>query len=160
MTSKSFSATIQDWCAKIPEAQEEIFKKSCKELVRQLNQKITEMIYETPETPNYKRNGFLRASLMASTEAMPRLTRDNPGGQFAENFGDIILVINGAELGDTIYLGYTANYGARVHYGVHGYGMYGHVGAQAPRPWVTLVGQRWKEIVDSVVPKIREEFGL
>lgn len=52
--------------------------------------------------------------------------------------GDILLVINRADLGDTIYLGYTANYAAYVYYGARG---------NAPRPWVTMVAQRWTAIV-------------
>ena len=56
--------------------------------------------------------GFLRASLRAATSAMPVLSLDNPGGSFTPDVGQIELVIAGADLGDTIYLGYTAKYGA------------------------------------------------
>lgn len=46
-------------------------RKAAQEPVEQLDDQITEMIYGTPETPNYLRIGFLRASLMASTGAIP-----------------------------------------------------------------------------------------
>ncbi|WP_186307142.1 hypothetical protein [Mesorhizobium amorphae] len=46
---------------------------------------------------------------MASTTAMPQLTRANPCGTIPGDLGEIMLVIAGADLSDTIYLGYTAN---------------------------------------------------
>lgn len=39
---------------------------------------------------------------------------------FPSDLGDTVLVIAGADLSDTIYLGYTANYSAYVHYGERG----------------------------------------
>ena len=64
---------------------------------------------------------------------------------------DILLVINSADLGDTIYLGYTANYAAYVHYGARD---------NAPRPWVTMVAQRWTAIVAEKAADVRSRFGL
>lgn len=57
---------------------------------------------------------------MASSTAMPQTTRENPGAAFPSDLGDTVLVIAGADLSDTIYLGYTANYSAYVHYGERG----------------------------------------
>lgn len=149
--ANTFSAVIEGWTRRVKEAEEAVFREAAQELVEQLNDQITEMIYETPESPGYKRTGFLRASLMASTEAMPRLERDNPGLPVGADAGDVILVIAGAELGDTIYLGYTAAYGGYVHYGANG---------QPPRPWVTLVAQRWPQIVAAKAAEVRARFGL
>lgn len=42
---------------------------------------------------------------MASTTAMPTLIRANPGVSVPADLSDILLVINSADLGDTIYLG-------------------------------------------------------
>jgi len=61
---------------------------------------------------------------------MSTLSRENLGVVVLVDLERVILVINGADLGDTLYLGYTANYAAYVHYGVRG---------AAPRPWVTMV---------------------
>lgn len=151
MANQTFSAVIEGWTRRVKEAEEAVFKEAAQELVKQLNDQITEMVYDLPETPNYRRTGFLRASLMASTEAMPRLIRDNPGVQVNSEAGDVILVIAGAELGDTIYLGYTAKYGAMVHGGANG---------RAPRPWVTLVAQRWPQIVAAKAAEVKARFGL
>lgn len=147
----TFSAVIDGWTKRVKEAEEAVFKEAAQELVKQLNDQITEMVYDAPETPNYRRTGFLRASLVASTEAMPRLIRDNPGVPVNADYGDVILVIAGAELGDTIYLGYTAKYGAMVHGGANG---------RAPRPWVDLVAQRWPQIVSQKAAEVGKRFGL
>lgn len=149
--ANTFSAVIEGWTHRVKEAEEAVFKEAAQELVKQLNDQITEMVYDTPETPTYRRTGFLRASLMASTEAMPRLIRDNPGVQVNADAGDVILVIAGADVGDTIYLGYTAKYGAMVHGGANG---------RAPRPWVDLVAQRWPQIVAAKAADVGKRFGL
>lgn len=152
MAGKVFSAQIDAWVDRVKEAEEAVFKEAAQEIVTQLNDQITEMIYDTPETPNYRRTGFLRASLVASRDAMPQLMRDNPGIQVADGgVGDIVLVINGADLGDTIYLGYTARYGFFVHSGTS---------RMAPRPWVDLVAQRWPAIVAAKEAEVKQKFGL
>lgn len=135
----SFAATVGAWCEKVPNALEIVFKESVQELVSQLNQLAPVA------------TGFLRASLMASTTAMPLLERSNSGVPIPNDLGDIVLVINGAELGDTIYLGYTANYAAYVHYGARG---------NAPRPWVTMVAQRWIAIVETKAAEVKSRLGL
>lgn len=149
--AQSFAATVGDWCAKVPNALEAVFLESAQELVSQLDQLLADEVYAKPQAPGYKRTGFLRASLMASTSAMPTLSRDNPGAPVPADLGDVILVINGADLGDTLYLGYTANYAAYVHYGAQG---------RAPRPWVTMVAQRWTMIVDAKAAEVKRRLGL
>ncbi|MFE0015272.1 hypothetical protein ACFWXH_10535 [Mesorhizobium sp. NPDC059054] len=74
------------------------------------------------------------------------MMRANPGAAVPDNHSDIVLVIAGADLGDTSYLGYTANYAAYVHYGVRG---------NAPRPRVTMVAQRWIAIVGAKAAEVK-----
>jgi hypothetical protein len=136
----SFAATVGQWAQKVEGALEAVFKEAAQELVSQLNQLVP--VGET---------GFLRSSLMASTSAMPTLTRANPGMAVPADLGDILLVINSADLGDTIYLGYTANYAAFVHFGAQG---------RTPRPWVTMVAQRWEMIVAEKATEVRRRLGL
>ncbi|TRC78514.1 HK97 gp10 family phage protein [Mesorhizobium sp. WSM4310] len=147
----SFAATVGAWVAAVPLALEMVFKESAQELVSQLDQLLADEVYDKPATPGYKRTGFLRASLMASTTAMPTLSRENPGAPVPPDLGDVILVINGVDLGDTLYLGYTANYAAFVHYGAQG---------RAPRPWVTMVAQRWVMIVEAKAAEVKARLGL
>ncbi|GAA2817231.1 bacteriophage HK97-gp10 putative tail-component [Aminobacter aminovorans] len=136
----SFAATVGQWAQKVEGALEAVFKEAAQELVSQLNQLVP--VGET---------GFLRSSLMVSTTAMPTLTRANPGMSVPADLGDILLVINSADLGDTIYLGYTANYAAFVHFGAQG---------RTPRPWVTMVAQRWEMIVAEKAGEVKRRLGL
>ena len=149
--AKSFAATVGQWAVKVDGALEVVFKESAQELVSQMDKLLSDMVYDRPSSENYRRTGFLRASLMASREAMPRLYRDNPGGSVPSDLQPVILVINSADLGDTIYLGYTANYAAYVHYGAKG---------AAPRPWVTLIAQRWEEIVAAKAKEVKQRLKL
>jgi len=144
MANKTFSAQVSERIRAYERRIELVFKASAQDLVSELNDQITELVYNRPEPEGYKRTGFLRASLVASKEAMPSLIADNPGVDANSDFGDIILEIVGAEIGDTIYLGYTAKYGAFVHYGG---------GNREPRPWVLMVAQRWQQIVNANVRK-------
>lgn len=136
----TFEAQVAEWARKVEGAVDVIFKEACQELVSELN---TLVPVDT---------GFLRSSLMASSTAMPVLNHANPGqGAFVPDVGTIELVIAGAEAGDTIYLGYTANYGAHVHYGANG---------RPGRPWVSMVAQRWPQIVATVSARVRSRLGL
>lgn len=134
----SFAATVGQWAQKVDGALEAVFKEAAQDLVSQLN-----VLVPVGET------GFLRSSLMASTTAMPSLTRANPGISVPGDLGDILLVINSADLGDTLYLGYTANYAAFVHFGAQG---------RTPRPWVTMVAQRWEMIVAEKATEVRRRL--
>lgn len=136
----SFEADIAEWARKVLGAELLIFQESAQELVSQLNALVP---VDT---------GFLRSSLMASTTAMPVMSLDNPGGgAFNLDAGAITLVIAGADIGDTIYLGYTAAYGAHVHYGANG---------RAGQPWVAMVAQRWQQIVNEKANEVRSRLGL
>jgi hypothetical protein len=137
--AKSFAATVGAWAKAVPEAVEIVFKEAAQEVISQLNALVP---VDT---------GFLRASLRASTTAMPVLSLANPGGTFTADAGEIVLVIAGAEIGDTIYLGYTANYGAFVHYGSNG---------RPGRPWVDMVSQRWAQIVQQKAAEVKSRLGL
>lgn len=134
----TFQAVVGGWAQDVLGAVETIFKESCQELVTQLNALVP---VDT---------GFLRNSLRASTTAMPVLSLAN-NGQVNIPAGEIMLVIAGADIGDTIYLGYTANYGAFVHYGANG---------QPGRPWVDMVAQRWASIVAAKSAEVKSRLGL
>lgn len=134
--AQSFAATVGAWAEKVPQAIEIVFKEAAQELVEQLGQLVP------------RDTGFLRSSLMASTTAMPTLNR--PKG-VPSDLGDVMLVIAGADIGDTLYLGYTANYAAFVHYGAQG---------RQPRPWVTMVAQRWEMIVADKAREVKARLGL
>jgi hypothetical protein len=152
MATVSFGAHIEEWVRDVEGAMEAVFRESVSDLVGEMNELVTRLVYNGAVSPSgYIRTGFLRASLVASTTAMPALTRSNPGGSFPVAPDQIEAVISGADLGTTIYLGYTAEYGAYVHYGANG---------RQPRPWVTMAAQRWSMIVDAKVAELKAKLGL
>lgn len=133
----SFSAVVGDWCRKVPEAYDVIFRESAQELVEQLNTLVPVA------------TGFLRASLVASISAMPMIRAAD--GQVPGDLGEIVLVIAGLEAGDTLYLGYTASYGPYVAFGANG---------RPGRPWVDMAAQRWPSIVNEVAARVKQRLGL
>lgn len=151
MANQTFSAQVGDWVKRVKLAELAIFREAAQELQRQLTEQLSSMIYEKPSSPDYKRTQFLLASLVASTSEMPKLERENPGVEVTPNFDQVELVINNAELGEVIHIGYSAVYGGYVH---------GGTSKMPPRPWVTLVAQRWQAIVDQAAVKVRKDFGL
>ncbi|MFG1462265.1 HK97 gp10 family phage protein [Xanthobacter sp. DSM 24535] len=91
--------------------------------------------------------GFLRSSLQISIDGeFPSATRENPE-RVTHNYNPepVNLLINGAEIGQTINAGYTAKYAPHVEYGARG---------RAPRRFVGLAAQRWQEIVNRVVARL------
>jgi hypothetical protein len=132
-----------------------VFKEAAQDLVHELNNEVERQVYARPPAPTYpKRSGFLRASLVASTDKMPELVRDNPGGDFAPDahMPTVLLTINGMDGdNDILYLGYTSRYAAYVHYGANG---------APPAPWVTLVAQRWQELVSKAAERVKRQYGL
>jgi hypothetical protein len=90
--------------------------------------------------------GFLRASFLASTSAMPLIDRDArpaTGALYTDNDTEIALVIAGASLGQTIYLGFTASYAVPREY---------------QDGMVRLAAQRWTAIVGEVVAEAKARF--
>jgi hypothetical protein len=148
---QSFSAQIGAWALKVDGAIEAVFKESVQELVEQADQLLTQMVYEAPPAPSgYKRTGFLRSSVKVSTASMPLANRPQ-GVPDTGYMAEIEVQIAGAELGETIYIGWTANYAGYVHYGSNGL---------PPKPWVSLVAQRWQQIVDAKAGELKSRLGL
>lgn len=149
--NQSFSATIEEWAHKVNGAIEAIFRESVQELVDQADELLKTMVYAQPISPSgYVRTGFLRSSLVVSNQSMPSADRPKgtpDGGYLAE----VEIQIAGAELGETIYIGWTAKYGPYVHYGANG---------QSPRPWVDLVAQRWQMIVAQKTVELKSRLEL
>lgn len=90
------------------------------------------------------KTGFLRASLMASTSAMPLIDPNaKPPSNAADDSYDwdsnqVNLVIAGSDIGQTIYFGFTASYARYREY---------------EDGFVRLAAQRWQQIVDANAAK-------
>lgn len=146
----NFAASVGDWVHDVEMALEAIFKESVQQLIEEVDQQLTQMVYNAPASPGYRRTGFLRSSAVASKTSVPLANRPK-GAPQADYMAEITVMIAGSELGETIYLGYTAEYGPFVHYGANG---------RPGRPWVTLVAQRWGSIVASKEAELRSRLGL
>lgn len=149
--AQSFAAQVKAWTHKVEGAIEAIFKESVQELVEQADQLLTQMVYEAPPAlSGYKRTGFLRSSLVVSTASMPLANRPQ-GAPDANYMAEIEVQIAGADVKDTIYIGWTAEYAGFVHFGANG---------MPPKPWVSLVAQRWQSIVDAKTAELKHRLGL
>jgi len=135
----TFEAQVGEWARKVEGAFDLLFREAAQELVSELNSLVPIDI------------GFLKNSLRASQTEMPLLSREGDGTAGIDPSAEIVLVIAGAEAGDVIYLGYTANYAAHVHYGANG---------RPGRPWVSMVAQRWEQIVATKAAEVRARLGL
>jgi hypothetical protein len=148
MANLTFAAQVSDWVRKVKGAEEAVFKESVQELANR--------VQTTRNAGGRMRvdTGFLRASLMASTSAMPLIDpKKGPveGQTYAFDAEVIEAVIAGSELGDTIYLGYTAAYAAHREYGARG---------QAPDAFVRTAAQQWPQIVDEKAAELKSRLGL
>lgn len=147
----SFSAQIGAWAAKVEGAIEAVFRESVQELVEQADQLLADMVYaQPPASSGYKRTGFLRSSVKVSTASMPLANRPQ-GVPDTGYMAEIEVQITGADVGEVIYIGWTAEYAGFVHWGANG---------AAPRPWVSMVAQRWQAIVDVKAAELKARLGL
>lgn len=105
--------------------------------------------------------GFLRASLLASSDSMPQMSDDaqpKEGGSYSYSSGPISLVINETPLGGKIYCGYTAAYAARINYGFTGNDALGRHYSQAGRMFVELAAQKWPQFVKQAEERAAQAF--
>lgn len=93
--------------------------------------------------------GFARASIRASLQSMPQIdpkAHGNPGQRYTANLSDIVLTINSAKPGETIYIGWTANYVPFLEYG-HS--------SQAPNGFIGITALEWPQIVAGEIEKAK-----
>lgn len=148
MATLTFAAAVAGWADKVPEAIEAVWKESTKEVVRDMQTLTSEggrMRFDT---------GFLQASLLASTTAMPRIIDSSApadGGKYSFDFDQVEAVINAADLGQSLFFGYTAGYAAYREYGANG---------QPPDGFVRGAVQNWQPIVARNAARVKKAFGL
>ena len=147
MAALSFSAAVAQWADKVGGAVEAIFKEATHEVVEEMQKPIEQGGRMRVDT------GFLSASLLASSTSMPAINASaNPvaGGTYAADFGQIEAVIVGADIGDTLYFGYTASYAGHREYGAK----------QPADGFVRLAAQNWPLIVDRRASELKARLGL
>lgn len=127
----TFAADVGAWARKSEARMTAVFRQSAQEVAEQVKRTRPEGGHMRVDT------GFLRASLMASTSQMPSIdpTARPPDDAAPNSFAPtptVTLVIAGADIGQTIYLGFTASYARPREY---------------QDGFVRLTAQRWKRIV-------------
>jgi hypothetical protein len=147
MATLSFSAGVAQWADKVEGAVEAIFKEATQEVVEEMQRPVGQGGRMRVDT------GFLRASLLASSTSMPAISAAKPveGGTYPPDFGQIEAVIAGADIGDTLYFGYTASYAGYREYGANG---------QPADGFVRLAAQNWPIIVDRKAAELKARLGL
>lgn len=110
MAQPSFEAQVSAWVAQTQQRMTAVFRDAAQTVANEVRTTIPqggEMPIDT---------GNLRNSLLASTSSMPELVAD-PEQKFGGNDGQITLVIAGAQISETIYLGFQAAYAKIMEYG-------------------------------------------
>lgn len=141
VSNLSFGAAVDEWVQQTEQRMEAVFKESTQRTVS-----IAQDIIP-------RDTGFARASVRASTEEMPPIddkARGEKGASYSYNSGEITLTIAGAELGQTIYVGWTASYVQFLEYG-HS--------KQAPAGFVGLAAAQWQHTVDVVTQELKGRAG-
>jgi len=144
----SFAAQVSEWCRQVEGAAEAVFQTAAQAVANEVREPLASGGRMPIDTGN------LRRSLMASTSAMPTIKPDQ------ETFSDsgLELVIAGAELGSTVYLGFQAAYAARMNFGFVGEDSLGRVYNQTGYGFVDAVAQRWPQIVAAAEATVRGRF--
>lgn len=144
----SFAATISYWGRAEMERAEAIFQDAAQTVANEVRTTVNDGGRLPIDLGN------LRRSLMASTSEMPTVKPE----QTTFSDGGIDMVIAGAELGSTVYLGFQAAYAMRMEYGFVGTDSLGRTYNQTGFGFVASVAQRWLQIVAASEAKIRNRF--
>lgn len=147
--AKNFAAQVGAWAAKTKQRQTAVFRSSAQRVANEVRQTVNEGGALPIKTGN------LRRSLLASTTAMPSTAAAKT--EFGDKSGEIQLTIAGAEIGQTVYLGFQANYARRLNYGFVGEDSLGRTYNQAGRHFVEAVAQRWPQIVKEEAARIQSQ---
>jgi hypothetical protein len=138
-----FAAQVDAWTAKARRRAEAVFRESAQRVVEEMKRPVGAGGKLPVDT------GYLRASIQASTATMPLIRRGahpEPGHSYMDNASEITMVIANMKLGEIIYIGVTAEYGAHVEYGARG---------RPPAGFVRGAAQGWQGLVNEVTAAAR-----
>ena len=142
-----FSAQVSSWVRETKERQTAVFRIA----VQSVADDMLTTVHNGGNMPID--TGNLRRSLRGSTSAMPSI-RDGVVA-FSSDGGQIELTIAGAEITDTIYLGFQAAYGPRMNYGFTGTDKLGRKYNQAGFHFVDKAAQKWPQFVAEAIREVR-----
>lgn len=133
MPQLGFGAQLEDWVRRTEQRMNAVFRESAQRTIS-----LTQS-YVPVDT------GFLRASVRVSLQSMPQIEPKATGGT-PPSSDEYTLSIAGAEVGDTIYAGYTAAYARYVHDGTS---------KMAGMPFVYLAALQWPRVVNEVQQELK-----
>ena len=141
----SFAEQVGAWGAKTEARLTAVYRRS----VEMLADEMTTTVSNGGRLPH--RTGNLMRSLLASTSGMPM-----QGGPKELYAGSTVGVVTaGLKLGDTVFLGYQANYARRMNYGFVGDDSLGRTYNQSGFHFVETAIQKWPEIVAAAAKEIQ-----
>jgi hypothetical protein len=129
-----FTAKVAAWVQKSEAAMTAVFRESAQTVANDVRIPVGDGGNMPVKTGN------LRRSLAVSTHEMPQIVDDAKSRYNTDPGSNITLSIAQAKLGDTIWLGFQANYAPYME------NMYG---------FVRLTAQRWQQIVSEAASKIK-----
>lgn len=138
MAKSKFEAQVTAWVRKTELRLEAVFRFSAQAVANEVRVPVGKGGNMPVLTGN------LRRSLVASKVEMPTV---EPGKEFPDKTENIKLVIAGAQIGETVFLGFQAAYARRMEYGFQGEDSAGRTFNQKGRGFVRLTAQRWPKIV-------------
>lgn len=133
----SFSSQVDAWVRQSEARLLAVAKESTQRTVSKAQERIP------------RDTGFARASVRGSLESMPQIlpgARGKEGQSYNYNSGEITLVIANAELGQTIYIGWTASYTPFLEAGSS---------KQAPSGFVGISALEWPATVAAVTQELK-----
>ncbi|MDB5617468.1 HK97 gp10 family phage protein [Tardiphaga sp.] len=137
----TFATDVDNWCRQAEERLLAVFRMSAQDVVSEMQKPVGAGGNMPIDF------GFLRASIRASNDSMPQIDPSAKGGAPAVyNPREVNLVIAGTELGQPLYIGYTAAYATYLEYGTS---------KMAPRAFVRLAAMQWPQIVDRNIVKAK-----
>lgn len=133
VTNRNFGADVNSWVEETQARMTAVFRSATQEVIEEMQKPRSEGGHMRIDT------GFLRASLQVNVNGGPvSASNKNPGGTFGYNATAASLAIAGANIGDTVYATYSANYAPMREYGTS---------TQGPDGFVRLAAAQWQVIV-------------
>jgi hypothetical protein len=141
MPNVSFAAQVDGWVRQTEARMNAVFRASVQEVVSDAQSRIP---VDT---------GFARSSILASNKQMPSIDPAKSGAPGAWPYTglEIALVLADTDVGQMIYIGWTAAYAMALEYG-HS--------QQAPNGFVRLAAQNWPQIVARVTEEAKARAGV
>jgi hypothetical protein len=137
-TPEQFTAKVSAWVSQSEQRMRAVFQESTKRVVSEAQRVIP---VDT---------GFARASIRGSLESMPQVDPNGRGERdqtYPDTTGEVMTTIARAKLGDTIYIGWTANYAIYLEYG-HS--------SLAPSGFIRIAALQWNSIVQEVSAELKQ----